>query len=467
MGEHETQLRAAIAHAVDDLSAPLDALVPARLSGDDYLTLLTEVESLGRVDALRHRLAGDAETRSGGPIDTFGKLGHVTPADGLAALTGVSVATAKNRMRVGKALVPTLTMTGSVLAPAHRHIAAAVTGGHLGVEAAALLLRELDGVAARVAPDVLDEAERGLVLLAAGDGARPPLCVDLVRGQAAVFIARIDPDGARPKEHRARQGRKLRFGRETADGLIPITGFLMGEVGAGLKRLIDAHLRSPAFTDLSTAPDTHPNADPNVDSFTAFGDPSGSRSVDQKRHDVFASIINSASRVADAPEIGGAAPAVIVTVTAEALEERNGIGSIDGLDTPVPVAAIERLIDAGGYQLETLGPTGRVLSLGSVQRCFTASQRRAIIGRDGGCIIPGCSIPAGWCEVHHVIPYRDGGITHVDNGVLLCWGHHQKIDSGPWRIRMPGGVPHVRGPGHPEWTRVTKARGRPPLAATG
>ncbi|WP_341810217.1 HNH endonuclease signature motif containing protein [Labedella phragmitis] len=72
--------------------------------------------------------------------------------------------------------------------------------------------------------------------------------------------------------------------------------------------------------------------------------------------------------------------------------------------------------------------------------------------------MPGCSIPAGWCEVHHVTPHRHGGRTHVDNGVLLCWGHHQKIDSGPWRISMPNGIPHVRGPAHHEWTHVTKAR---------
>jgi hypothetical protein len=229
----------------------------------------------------------------------------------------------------------------------------------------------------------------------------------------------------------------------------------MAEPGAGLKRLIDAHLRSPSFTD--------PDTDPDV----SFRDHSDRRTIDQKRHDIFASIINAASRVADAPELGGAAPAVIVTVTADALEDRNGVGSIDGVDTPVPVGTIERMIDTGGFQLETFGPNGRILSLSSVQRCFNATQRRAIIGRDGGCIIPGCSIPAGWCEVHHVIPYRDGGRTHVDNGVLLCWNHHHDIDSGPWRISMPDGVPHVRGPGRHEWTHVTKSRARPPLPATG
>jgi 5-methylcytosine-specific restriction protein A len=344
MREHETALRAAIEHAVDELTAPLDALVPARLSGDDYLALVREVEGLGRiVDALRHRLAADATTRSGGPIDTFGRLGYATPEDGIAELTGVSVITAKRRIRVGEAITPTLTITGAELPARHPHIADAVTTGRLGVEAAGLLARELDSVAGRVPPAVLDESERGLVLLAAANSDGPPLCVDLVRAQAALFIARIDPDGARPKEERARKRRKLHIGVETADGLIPITGYLMAEPGAGLKRLIDAHLRSPAFTD----PDT------DTDTDTAFSDYSDLRDINQKRHDIFASIINAASRVADAPELGGVAPAVIVSVTAEALEDPNGVGSIDGLDTPVPVATIERLIDTGGFQLET------------------------------------------------------------------------------------------------------------------
>jgi hypothetical protein len=32
-------------------------------------------------------------------------------------------------------------------------------------------------------------------------------------------------------------------------------------------------------------------------------------------------------------------------------------------------------IDPGGYQFETLGANGRILSLGSFQRCFNGNQR--------------------------------------------------------------------------------------------
>ncbi|SEN30915.1 HNH endonuclease signature motif containing protein [Cryobacterium luteum] len=73
-------------------------------------------------------------------------------------------------------------------------------------------------------------------------------------------------------------------------------------------------------------------------------------------------------------------------------------------------------------------------------------QRAAIAARDGGCIIPGCTIPARWTEVHHIIPAGKGGPTNVDNGTNLCWFHHHTIDTNGWQIRMINGRPQVRGP---------------------
>ena len=452
MREHGAALGEAIAAAVGALAEPTRTLTLATLSGPDYIDLLQQVEGLGRVvDALRVRLAGDARRRSTGAIDTFGALGYRNEVEGVAALTGVSEATARARIRTGDALTPGTSLTGAPTAPAHPVIADAVTDGSLGVEAAALLVRELDAVSSRVEPTILHDAETGLVELAAGTSSHPPLRVDLVRGQVKAFIAVIDPDGARPTEEAARRQRSLRFGKETPEGLIPVSGMLMPEVGATFKRLTDAHMRAVTFTEEPVPAEVMADT----------------RRPDQSRHDSLASVLSAASRVADAPELAGSAPAVIVTITQDALDDEHGVGSIDGLDTPVSAATVRRLADTRGTQTVTMNRAGRILSLGSTQRCFTPMQRRAITARDGGCVIPGCTIPAGWCEVHHVVPHRDGGETHTDNGVLLCWGHHQKIDTGPWRISMPEGVPHVRGPGHHHWTRATKARARPPLPATG
>lgn len=98
---------------------------------------------------------------------------------------------------------------------------------------------------------------------------------------------------------------------------------------------------------------------------------------------------------------------------------------------------------------------GRIVGLRSDERCFTAQQRRAIAVRDRGCVIPGCRVPAGWCEVHHVVPYAaDPTGTHTDNGVLLCWFHHRTLDTSGWEVRMLAGLPQIRPPG---WLDPTRA----------
>ena len=68
---------------------------------------------------------------------------------------------------------------------------------------------------------------------------------------------------------------------------------------------------------------------------------------------------------------------------------------------------------AGVIQRVTLGDDGRILRLGTEERVFNRHQRRAIALRDGGCIIPGCGVPAGWCEIHHVLEHVNGGPTHT------------------------------------------------------
>jgi hypothetical protein len=84
--------------------------------------------------------------------------------------------------------------------------------------------------------------------------------------------------------------------------------------------------------------------------------------------------------------------------------------------------------------------------VGSPNRTFSGHQRRAITARDGACIIPGCHVPASWCEIHHVQEHAKGGPTHTDNGVPLCWWHHRTIDFSGWEIRMVEGMPEVRAP---------------------
>src|SRR5690606_23733662 len=112
-----------------------------------------------------------------------------------------------------------------------------------------------------------------------------------------------------------------------------------------------------------------------------------------------------------------------------------------GSTSPLPARLAHRIACTGAVQKIVFDRAGRIVQIGSPERLFTPAQRRAITARDGGCIIPGCLVPASQCEIHHVTEHAHGGPTHTDNGVLLCWWHHHRLDDNGWTIHMRKGVP--------------------------
>ena len=218
----------------------------------------------------------------------------------------------------------------------------------------------------------------------------------------------LDEDGVVPAEERAMQARGISAGF-TRDGVVHRKMTLLPEIDAKFETLMNAYLNprsKPTFND----PDPDAPKDP--------------RATAQARHDVFASLIDGAARSADSPTIGGAAPTVLVSVRQADLDAGTGSGFIEGCEAPISMRAVEQFICAGGQQHVVIGPDGTINAIGTNDRLFNATQRRAISLRDGGCIIPGCSIPAAWSEIHHVKEHHDGGETETCNGVLLCWFHH-------------------------------------------
>ncbi len=82
------------------------------------------------------------------------------------------------------------------------------------------------------------------------------------------------------------------------------------------------------------------------------------------------------------------------------------------------------------------------LAVGRSQRLATAAQRTAMALRDGGCVL--CGRPPAECQTHHLTAWQDGGVSDIDNMVLLCWSHHREVDLNRWEIRRnpdPGGSP--------------------------
>ncbi len=74
-------------------------------------------------------------------------------------------------------------------------------------------------------------------------------------------------------------------------------------------------------------------------------------------------------------------------------------------------------------------PTGRgravdPLYVGRSARTISGLQFKALVVRDRTCIVKGCSARASQCAGHHVQHWAAGGLTDLDNLVLLCHRHH-------------------------------------------
>lgn len=282
-----------------------------------------------------------------------------------------------------------------------------------------------------------------------------------LRVRAQLIVQYLDPDGAEPAEDIALRARGVVLGR-AKDGVIPVRGALLPEVAGQLQRIWDAYLNpkvdGPPFPGVHFVPSaelegsdaerwgTAGSADDDV---LPAGDPGGmvdGRTRAQKQHDALAAALGIAARHDDMPRLGGAAPTLVVTVAAEDYATGRGWARVEGVETPVSMRVAAHTACGGTVQRVVLGAGGRIVGLGSSDRIFTPAQRRAIGVRDGECLIPGCHVPAAWCEIHHVTEHALGGPTHTDNGVALCWHHHRTLDTSGWQIRMREGVPQVRGP---------------------
>ncbi len=119
--------------------------------------------------------------------------------------------------------------------------------------------------------------------------------------------------------------------------------------------------------------------------------------------------------------------------------------------TPVPRHVLDRLACDSAWARVIFGPGSQVLDAGRTQRTYTGPKRSAVIARDQHCRYPGCTAPPAISEVHHTRHWaRDHGSTAVDEGILLCWHHHELAhrrgiliarQAGGWSFLDRHGVP--------------------------
>ncbi|QWW19142.1 DUF222 domain-containing protein [Schaalia sp. 19OD2882] len=305
---------------------------------------------------------------------------------------------------------------------------------------------------------------------------RMVLPADTVAQVAQLWVAAIDPDGTAPDERERDQKRGLSL-TATDGGMIRIRGLLVPEIGAQLQRLIDAVL-NPRVNDAPKLTGERAGGEglgqgeyqeEIVDGRRTGQEPQGAAvSVDiscdnsvtgrtraQKMHDALGTILSRAATLGTMPTIAGAAPTLVVNINVADLADPRGLASLTDVPAgPGRIAAsvisshaARHMACDGVIDRVVTAANGKIIALDSQSRTFTTHQRRAIEARDGGCVIPGCTVGPAWCEVHHVHEHSQGGPTHTDNGVLLCWHHHRTLHRNGWAIRFQDGAVQVRPPG--------------------
>jgi hypothetical protein len=152
---------------------------------------------------------------------------------------------------------------------------------------------------------------------------------------------------------------------------------------------------------------------------------------------------------------GGTDPATLV-VHARASVSDVGLRSAEVEDgPPIPVESAERLRCTARAQTVVEGRDGNVIALGRTTRTPSAWILRQIRYRDRECRFPGCGARR-FTEAHHIVWWRHGGRTDLDNLALVCTFHHRLVHEHGWSMARgragdlrwfrPDGVRYRAGP---------------------
>lgn len=385
---------------------PLDRVVEALSDAldDGHAASLIGLERAATADALR----GLAQVTSRLEALTATVLRHaeevrVEETDGATTIaTWWANATHRTRATAHRDVKP------AVALGEHPALADALAAGRINTEQAHAIARSLGDLETDgpddLDPAVLEQAQKHLI--ACGEGPHGFDAKHLkILGRHVLTVVAPEVGEAHEatlledEERRARQRTRLTFGR---DGHGMVHGrFSIPELhGAMLAKALQAL--------------TWAKQDP--------AEPRQAKPTPLAAGEAFTELLERMDEK-DLPTVGGVGATVVVTMTIESL--MGGLAAA-ALDTGEVISAgtARRLACEAGIIPMVLGGTSQVLDVGRKRRFHTKAQRLAIAQRDKTCAAPGCDAAPGRCQVHHVVPWSEGGRTSVEDGRLYCSGHH-------------------------------------------
>ena len=387
--------------------------------------------------------------------------GYRNTAEFLRARLRISAPEARRRLALVADVLPRTGLLGQPLPAAKEELAAVVASGDISSRAATIISLSLDRVRHVSTPEDAARMEHALTRTAVEND--PDFLIRIAKR----WTDALDQDGEEPGEQELRH-RQGAFIRRAHRGLQHLEIFATTEQFELILTVMNT----------ATNPRTGAASGPDVgkDSASQAGAGAGSavdgdaddaasaerldqRTRPQRRLDGLVGACKAGLAAGDLPATGGLRPQVMVTVDYRDLVER--LGGADA-ETRAPDSNAGTLMFTGPITASTvrkiacdadiipivLGGQGRILDIGRASRVFPPHVRKAIAARDGGCAFPQCTIPAPWCEAHHINYWSRGGSTGAGNGTLLCSHHHHVIHKEQWTIQLRSGVPWFVPPPH-------------------
>ncbi len=171
-----------------------------------------------------------------------------------------------------------------------------------------------------------------------------------------------------------------------------------------------------------------------LDAYSGFTGPDDTRSLEERRAD---GLVEMAVLSLGRREPGGppARASIEVVVPVTTLLGGTAPGELRDGSLVKPETVRRFLCDSTVTRLLVEPASGRLLDVGRASRTVPEALRRLVLARDRECQFPCCHRRGDRCDVHHIVPWSEGGSTDAANLQLLCSRHHHAVHEAGWSLR--------------------------------